>query len=163
MNVVIALVSVIVPYFLVQSKGAKRRDIGMEVCKGFLLTVASLLAGLGLCYVAAVEIDFFDYALFWFNRTYLSIAIYSSLSLAVYSLFYARFFGESANSLSLGQKTQARLLGVNIFWSLITLGLTSFGYRSAYIVMYLNLIYLVSCIAIAIFRANKTSKKISLF
>lgn len=158
LNVVVALSSIIISYFLIQAKGIKPHHVQKELFKGFIFTLLSVFLGAGLCYLIAIEIDFSGHAMSWYNRTYFTIILYSLPSVAVHAFFYAGFFHESDSSLSLGLKTQARIIGVNTFWALVTLAITFIGYRTAYAFMLLNLIHLIISVAIAVFKAQNTSK-----
>lgn len=158
LNVLVALASIIIPYLLIQAKGIKPHHIRKEIFKGFIILVISFLLGLGLSYLIAIELDFSGHAMSWYNRTYFVIILYSLPSVALHAIFYSGFFHESDSSLSLGLKTQARLIGVNAFWACITLGLCYCDYRTSYVFMISNLIHLISCVTIAVLKAQNTSK-----
>lgn len=55
--------------------------------------------------------------------------------------------------------TQARLVGVNLFWALITVSVTLAGFRSAYIPMVLLLCSLASTVLNSLLGNGKTTRK----
>ena len=60
--------------------------------------------------------------------------------------------------ISLGLKVQARLNGVNLFWSVIVLGLTVAGYRVGYLFMIILFISLVANIVNFVCQLNNSGK-----
>lgn len=61
--------------------------------------------------------------------------------------------------LSLALKVQARLSGVNLFWGMLTLGITFTGYRVAYIFMILIFFSLLSNTLISMFAVQNSVHK----
>lgn len=55
--------------------------------------------------------------------------------------------------------TQARLIGVNVFWSILSVAFTVVGLRSAYIFMVLQLCSLASSITTAVVGLQRTVRK----
>lgn len=94
----------------------------------------------------------------WFHRTYFSICLFCLPSAAVHAAFYAQLTRTRDSPLSLGLKAQARLIGVNLFWAILSIGLTLVGYRTAYVLMFPNLIALIVNVVIAILKAQNTSE-----
>lgn len=158
LNILVAIASVVVSYYLLQAKGIKPRYIRKEIFYGLSATIGALVLGNVACYLIATELDFSGKSMSWFNRTYFSIFLFCFPSAAVHAAFYAQLTRTRDSPLSLGLKAQARLIGVNLFWAILSLGLTFTGYRTAYVLMIPNLIVLIVNVVIAILKAQNTSE-----
>lgn len=158
LNILVAIASVGVSYYLLQAKGIKPRYIRKEIVYGLSATVAALILGNIVCYLIATELDFSGESMSWFYRTYFSILLFCFPSAAVHAAFYAQLTRTRDSPLSLGLKAQARLIGVNLFWAILSIGLTLIGYRTAYVFLIPNLISLIVNVVIALLKAQNTSK-----
>lgn len=119
-----------------------------------------------ICFLIAFFLDQMDYSMSWwvvlltvtcwnfeidnfcsrYRSTFLAPLIYGTASLisqiSVYNLIEFSL-ADKKSPISLGLKVQARINGVNLFWSVIVLGLTVAGYRVGYlfmIILFINLI-----------------------
>lgn len=158
LNILVAVASVVVSYYLLQAKGIKPRYIRKEIFFGLSATMGALFLGNCVCYLIATELDFSGKSMSWYYRTYFSISLFCFPSAAVHAAFYAQLRRTRDSPLSLGLKAQARLIGVNLFWAILTIGLTLSGYRTAYVFMILNLISLIVSVVIALLKAQNTSE-----
>lgn len=93
-----------------------------------------------------------------FQHTSFAIILYCLPSVIAHGLFYCQFSRQRDCPLSLGLRTQARLIGTNIFWSIVSIGLTAAGYRTGYTFTVLLMISLTTTVLIGVFRAQNTSK-----
>lgn len=159
LNIVVAIASVLVSYYLLQAKGIKPRYLRKEVFYGLFATIGALVLGNIVCYLIATELDFSGESMSWYYRTYFSILLFCFPSAAVHAAFYAKLTRTRDSPLSLGLKAQARLIGVNSFWAILSIALTSIGYRTAYVFMIPNLIMLIVNVVIAILKAQNTSEE----
>jgi hypothetical protein len=73
--------------------------------------------------------------------------------------FLDYWFSNKRNPLSLGLNVQARLNGINLFWGIITIGLTLAGYRSGYLMMITLTITLISNVVIFMFGLQNSIHK----
>ncbi|CAO1401575.1 unnamed protein product [Diamesa serratosioi] len=122
------------------------KRIVTETLLGFLsMVLGTGFSGL-VCFIIAFVLDQMDYSMSWYRSTFLAPLIYGTASLisqiAVYNLVEFSLANKKT-PISLGLKVQARLNGVNLFWSVIVLGLTVAGYRVGYLFMIILLINLV--------------------
>lgn len=100
------------------------------------------------------------YSIFRYQHTSFSVTLYCVPTLAISSIFYSQLTRSRESALSLGLKVQARINGVNLLWAFITIGLTLFGYRTAYVFMIPLLITLLSSATTAFLKAQNSSKLI---
>uniref|UniRef100_A0A182PMX6 FXNA-like protease n=1 Tax=Anopheles epiroticus TaxID=199890 RepID=A0A182PMX6_9DIPT len=137
-NLAVAVLSLVVP--LVCFARARFDDVFREVTFGLLGTVFGTIFSIIACTTIARQLDFVGKSMSWYTNTYLILGLYccpALLSHCFVYLFLTTFYSNSKSNLTLGQITQARLVGVNVFWSAITLTTTAAGYRSGYIPMVL--------------------------
>lgn len=163
LHIAVASFSLILSYTFLNTKGAPRRNLRKEIHYGFLVTIFSFFLGCIICYLIAFELDWRGKSMSWYNRTYFSIVLYSLPSLAVASFFYVQLTRTRDSPLSLALQTQGRLNGVNIVWALGCIILTSFGYRSAYVLMFPVLISLMVNMVIGLTRSQNTSAYLHCF
>lgn len=155
-NIVVAIASVIVSYYILQAKGIKPRYVRKEILYGFFITICAFILGNIVCFLIATELDFSEKSMSWYHRTIFSITLYCFPSAAVHVLFYSQSTSTRDSPLSLGLKAQARLNGVNLFWALVTIVLMALGYRTAYIFMVPILITLLTNIFIGALKAQNS-------
>lgn len=158
LHIVIPILSVILSYYFLHTKGISRRYVRKEIRYGFLVTILSFVLGLIVCYLIAFELDMNGKAMSWYNRTYFSVALYCFPSLAVASFFYAQLVRTRDSPLSLALQAQARLNGVNLVWALGSILLTVFGFRTGYVLMMPVLVTLIVNTIIGLTKAQNTSE-----
>lgn len=162
-NFVVAILSITVP-FLTLTKATTNvhsKHILKESMLGFLaITFGSGFSGL-LCYVAAYAMDKMDHSMSWFRTTALAPGIYSTIAVLAHILVYDLVDITLANKkspISLGLKVQARINGVNIFWAILTLGITVIGFRAGYMFMIILFINLLMSVAIYFMGLHNSGK-----
>ncbi|CRL03600.1 CLUMA_CG016511, isoform A, partial [Clunio marinus] len=98
------------------------------------------------CYLMAMIMNAVDNTMSYFNVTFLSIGVYGSLALLVQLATYQlvdfliqfirkKFSSEKKISEDKRRRLMIHLNGINLFWAVITLAITTLGYRFAYITM----------------------------
>lgn len=157
LNILVAVASVVISYYLLQVRGIKPRYILQEIFYGLSATIGALFIGNCVCYLIATELDISGKSMAWYHRTYFSILLFCFPSAAVHAAFYAQLRRTRDSPLSLGLIAQARLIGVNLFWAILSIGTTLTGYRTAYVFMIPNLIVLIVNVVIALLKAHNTS------
>lgn len=157
LHIVIPILSVILSYYYLHTKGISRRYVRKEIRYGFFVTIFSLFLGLIVCYLIAFELDLNGKSMSWYNRTYFSVALYCFPSLAVASFFYAQLVRTRDSPLSLALQAQARLNGVNLVWAVGSIVLTVLGYRTAYVLMIPVFVTLIVNTIIGLTKAQNTS------
>lgn len=157
-HIIVPILSVILSYYFLQTKGISRRYVRKEIRYGFFVTLFSIFLGCVVCHLIATELDFNGKSMSWYNRTYFSIALYCFPTLAVASFFYAQLARTRDSPLSLALQAQARLNGVNLVWALGSIILTVFGFRSAYALVFPVFVTLVVNTVIGLTKSQNTSK-----
>lgn len=147
-NYVVVILSITIP-FLTLTKATVNvhpKNILSETLLGFLSVVfGSGFSGL-LCYVTAYVLDRMDHSMSWYRHTVLAPGIYATVAILAHVIVHDLVDISLANRkspISLGLKVQARLNGVNVFWGIVTLGITVIGFRAGYlftIILFFNLI-----------------------
>lgn len=147
-NFAVVMTAIIVP-FLTLTKATVNvhsKNILSETLLGFIAIVFGTgFSGL-ICYVTAYILDQMDHSMSWYRHTWLAPGIYASIAIFAH-IFVCDLVGmtlaNKKSPISLGLKVQARLNGVNVFWGVITLGITVIGYRAGYlfmIILFVNLL-----------------------
>ncbi|XP_035796226.1 endoplasmic reticulum metallopeptidase 1-like [Anopheles albimanus] len=134
------------------------RECGFGLAASILGTVFSLVS----CTTIARQMDFLGNSMSWYTNTYLILGMYCCPALLAHCfvyLFLTAFYSNSKSELTQGEMTQARLVGVNLFWALITVSVTLAGFRSAYIPMVLLLCSLASTVLNSLLGNGKTTRK----
>nr|XP_040219943.2 endoplasmic reticulum metallopeptidase 1-like [Anopheles coluzzii] len=158
-NLAVVVLSLIVP--LICFARARFDDVLREVIVGLVGTVFGTVFSIIACTTIARQLDFFGKSMTWYTNTHLILGLYccpALLSHCFVYLFLTTFYTNSKSNLSLGQMTQARLVGVNVFWSAVTLAATVAGYRSGYIPMVLLVCSLASSTLNLLFNASRTHR-----
>lgn len=154
LHIIIPILSVILSYYFLHTKGILAYK---EICYGFFVTIFSIFLGLIICYLIGTELDFNGKSMSWYNRTYLSIALYCFPTITVASFFYA-FIRSRDSPLSLALQAQARLIGVNIVWAMASVVLTLKGYRTAYVLVFPVFVTLIMNTIIGVTKLQNTSE-----
>jgi hypothetical protein len=160
-NIVVSLLAVILP-FLVQTdmKFKNFGNVARETLISFATVAISSILSVAACFTMGLIMNAVDNAMFWFNATLLSLGVYSSLAVlvqvVVHHVAYAIVGKVQRTSFQTKDKHEARnilhmrLNGVNLYWALITIVVSSFGLRFVYIFMVMLFISLVTNIVIFI-------------
>lgn len=64
-NYIVAIASLVIPYFILQTKGINRRMVRKEILKGFFVLVGGFVLGNIICFLIAFEIDFSGKSMSW--------------------------------------------------------------------------------------------------
>lgn len=152
-NFIVVLLSITIP-FLTLTKATVNvhsKHILSETLLGFVSTVCGAgFSGL-VCYVIAYVLDRMDHSMSWYNNTTLAPGIYATAALLAHVFVYdivGMTLASKTSPISLGLKVQARLNGINVFWGVLTLGITVIGFRAGYMFMIMLLINLFATVAI---------------
>uniref|UniRef100_A0A182NKW4 FXNA-like protease n=1 Tax=Anopheles dirus TaxID=7168 RepID=A0A182NKW4_9DIPT len=159
-NLVVALLSMTLP--LVGFGRVRFGDVLREVLFGLTGTVFGMVFSIIACTTVARQLDFVGKTMTWYTNTHLILGLYCCPALLAHCfvyLFLTIFYSNSKSDLSLGQMTQARMVGVNVFWSLVTLAATGAGYRSGYIPMVLLLCSLASSTINRVLNTGRTLRR----
>uniref|UniRef100_A0A182MVV4 FXNA-like protease n=1 Tax=Anopheles culicifacies TaxID=139723 RepID=A0A182MVV4_9DIPT len=132
------------------------RSMALEVLHGFVATLVGAGAAIGINLVTAFALDYaVDRSMSWYSSCWLVIGLYcvpSMMVLFVVHREFHRLFSKAKTVLSLTLTVQARITGVSLFWSLITIGATAFGIRSAYVIAILLTLSLFSTVLITVLK-----------
>lgn len=154
-NIVIGIVSTGVPFILLDAQG---KIYG--VFNGILATVASFCISGILCFVLGFELNHNDTGMSWYTRTYIAFLLYGFIAIAAQAFFYARVIQLRCKSWQMNStsKTQARIIGVNVVWTCVTIFLKIKGSRCGYIIMVPQLIILIVSVLASILRIQRKSE-----
>lgn len=162
-NFIVVILSTIVP-FLTLTKATINvhpKNILSETVLGFLaLVFSSGFSGL-VCYLTAFVLDKMDHSMSWYRTTWLAPSIYGSVALLAHFIVQDLVDLTMANKkspISLGLKVQARINGVNVFWGVLTLGLTLIGLRVGYLFMIILLINFLVTVVIYLMRLHNSGE-----
>ncbi|KAL1396983.1 hypothetical protein pipiens_010106 [Culex pipiens pipiens] len=165
-NLSVVLLSIIIPFLslarLGSTSGSHGRQIRSETMIGFVATFLGAGVGGVVCFLLAYQLDLLGSSMSWYSSTNLVLGVYccpALLSHCVVHMLCGNVFGSKTTPLSLALKVQARLNGVNLFWGMITLGVTFTGYRTAYIFMILIFFSLLSSTLISMFAVQNSVHK----
>lgn len=154
-NIVVSILAVLVP-FLVQTelKISNIPRVLRTTLASFVIFTISAILSLSACFGMGLIMNVADNAMFWFNATILSLGVYSVLAIIVQIAVYHVSFlitkklskevNKGDEKFAQRKRLHAQLNGVNLFWAVLTIAITSFGLRFAYIIMILLLISLVT-------------------
>lgn len=111
-----------------------------------------------LCYGIAIELDYSDRTMSWYNHKIFAVFLYVIPVLFTFSTIHRCFFTSGSLPISLSLQIQSRLCGAAIMWSLLLLALTTFNVRSGYMILVPLAITLLSNITISITGIQNSSK-----
>lgn len=163
-NIIVSILAVSIPY-LVQTK-LKVKNFAW-VLRETLMTFVTFTVGVVLsfaaCFTLSLIMNAADNTMFWFNVTFLSLGVYSTLALIVqigvfhiFTLISKAFERKSLKEVKKfdeRKKIQAHLNGINLFWAVLTVIATSFGLRVGYVTMVILVISLVTNLMMYILHA----------
>jgi Peptidase family M28 len=172
-NIVISVLAVVVP-FLVQTKMKLKnfKNVMTETLLSFLTVAVSTTLSLAACITMGFIMNAVDNTMFWFNATLLSLGVYSALAVTVQVAIHHISYGiadriQRRTSKKNGKfderkKLQIRLNGINLFWAMFTITLTSFGLRFVYITMIMLLISLITnCVTYCLHKVLPTTRELT--
>lgn len=157
-NIVVSILAVALPFLLqIKFKLANCSMVLTETLSSFANVIIGSLLSLVACFLLGLIINSTDNAMFWFNASVLSLGVYCSLAVLVQvgvyhlsSVLVGRCWrgGKDQQKHELRLRIQAHLNGVNLFWALLTIVVTSFGLRSGYLFMVMLMISLITNVLI---------------
>lgn len=155
-NITVSVLAVAIP-FLVQT------EMQLENCKtvvrealiAFAAFTIGMILSLAACFSMGLLMNKADNTMFWFNTTTLSFGVYSSLAVLVLlavqhvsTVISKCFSSKTSKFVDKGneerRRVHAQLIGINLFWAMLTIVLTCFGLRFVYITMVVLLISLAT-------------------
>uniref|UniRef100_A0A182JYN7 FXNA-like protease n=1 Tax=Anopheles christyi TaxID=43041 RepID=A0A182JYN7_9DIPT len=150
-NVTLAVLSLVVPLMELcrQVRRVGERSVLQQTLVGLLGTVCGTAASLGVVLVIANRLDAVGRAMSWFSTPYLILGLYGCPVILMHCFAHrlcSHWFSDNKSPLNLTQTVRARLVGVNLFWTLLIIPLTLANIRSAYIVVLILLLSLLSTI-----------------
>jgi hypothetical protein len=161
-NFIVVTLAITIPFLALAKNTAKghSKSILSETIIGLISLFVGLLVGLLVCYLIGFYLDKAGHTMSWYTNTIFASSIYGCAMLLVAVFSYDVIDTALANKrspLSLGLKVQARINGVNIFWGILTLGMSVLGLRSGYLFMMVLFINLLASIFIFFFGLNNSS------
>lgn len=148
-NIVISILAVVIP-FVIQTK-FKLENIGFVLIETILslitMCIGILFSG-AACFGLSQIMSAVDRTMTWYNNTFLSIGIYCGLAVLIQVFTYhclqvrCCINTQKYKEVSPRRRVKISLNGVNLFWAILTIGLTILGFRFAYIFMILLLVSL---------------------
>lgn len=163
-NTLVAILAVLMPYFGL-SRSVRRlgeATIIKEAVYGFIATVLGTILSLIACLIMGRQLDAMGRSLTWFSTPYLILGLYCCPALLCHcfaQIIVNKFLSDKRTPLNLSQTVQSRLIGVSLFWALLTIPLTFLNIRSAYIFMVMLLVSTMSSLVIALFGFQNTTRK----
>lgn len=162
-NFIITILSIAVPYLSLKkaTTPAHSKHILKETFLGLISVAIGFATSLLICYLTAYVLDKSGHSMTWFRNTFLELGIYTSSSVWFLMVGYDVIdlvFADKRSPLSLGLKVQARINGVNILWGILTIGMTIYGIRSAYLFMVILMINLFATITIGLLKLQNSGE-----
>lgn len=152
-NIVVSVLAVAIPFLVqIKLKLTNCSIILKETLSSFASYIIAIVLSLGACYLIGLLVNSTDKAMFWFSATILSLGVYCSLAVLVQvgvyhlsSLLTDRCWRSATKDKhEMRRRVQARLNGINLFWAVFTIVVTSFGLRLGYIMMVMLAISLLT-------------------
>ncbi|XP_035795139.1 endoplasmic reticulum metallopeptidase 1-like [Anopheles albimanus] len=141
MNVLVAILGLMVGYWAtLRNVGSQHwRAVAREsLLHGFCATLVGAGAAVGFNLVIAFLLDhFFQRSMAWFSTYTLTIGLYCLPTMVLLFIAHREFhrlFQRKETPLPLSLAVKTRLTGVYLFWSVIMIGATIAGLRSAYVI-----------------------------
>ncbi|XP_035900322.1 endoplasmic reticulum metallopeptidase 1-like [Anopheles stephensi] len=148
-NVTLAVLSLLLPLMELcrPVRRVGERDIFKQTFVGLLGTVCGTVASVLVVLIIANRLDAIGRAMSWFSTPYLILGLYGCPVILVHCFAHrlcGHWFADKKSVLNLTQTVRARLVGVNLFWTLLIIPLTLANIRSAYIFVVIQLLSLLS-------------------
>lgn len=145
LNISVALLSIIIPYFLLSksTRGINSRHLVSEILLSLVVMFLSVVVSMGAAYVIAWSMDVVGKPMSWYTNQWMAVGLYSLPTVLIHCMFQS-LFGRKNLPISLGLRIQARLIGVNCFHSLLTIVVTLAGFRAGYVLMVGMFVFLAS-------------------
>lgn len=159
-NFVIAILSIVISFLSLNkaTSSTHTKHVVKETLLGLVSITLGIVLSLVVCYFLGYFLDKAGHSMTWYRNTILALGIYGSAT--VLSLILAFDVIDSVanknSPISLGLKVQARLNGVSIWWSILTLAITILGFRSGYLFMIILFFNLNTNLVIYILRLQNS-------
>lgn len=146
LNVSVALLSILLPYFFLTKAvhGVNSKHIVSEMLLSVVLMFLSIVLSLGACYLMAWSMGWAGKSMSWYTNQWMAMGLYALPTILIASAL--QLLGKKSLPISLGLKVQARLIGVNMFHAVLTIVATVAGYRAGYVLMVVMLVHLATSI-----------------
>lgn len=166
-NFIIAVLSIALPFLSLNKATASihSKHIMKETILGLISTAVGAGLSILVCYLLGYFLDKAGHSMTWYRNTFLALGIYGSttlLSLILTNDIIDTTLASKNSPISLGLKVQARLNGVSFFWAILTLGITTLGFRSGYLFMVVLFINLMVNIFIYFVRFQNAGEILSI-
>lgn len=158
-NIVVSVLAVAIPFIVqIKMKLTNCGKVMKETVTSFVTILLSTIMSLAACFLMGLIMNSTANAMFWFNATILSLGVYSTLAVLVQVLVYhassvmpGKFQRRNSkgkefvrDKYAVREQMQARLNGVNLFWAVLCIVVTSLGLRLGYLMMIMLLISLIT-------------------
>ncbi|XP_055588328.1 endoplasmic reticulum metallopeptidase 1-like [Uranotaenia lowii] len=157
-NALVAVLAVLIPY---RGLSGRRASIRVAAFRGFGATLAGALLGLATNSILARQMEILDGRMAWYSNLWLVLPMYGAPALichCVVQMLLDVIFANKKTTLSTGATIQARLIGVNAFWSAVVILLSLAGFRSGYIFMIIQLCSLASVCLNIVLKLQRSSR-----
>lgn len=147
LNVSVALLSIVLPYFLLTKtmRGNNSKHVVSEILVSVVIMIFSVFISMGASYVVAWSMGKAGKSMSWYTNQWMAVGLYSLPTVVVSCLLQS--LGRKNLPISLGLKVQARLIGSNAFHAILTIVATIAGYRAGYVLTIPMVIYLAATVA----------------
>uniref|UniRef100_A0A182PS58 FXNA-like protease n=1 Tax=Anopheles epiroticus TaxID=199890 RepID=A0A182PS58_9DIPT len=163
-NVTIAVLSLIIPLMELcrQVRRVGERSVFQQALVGLLGTVCGTGTSVGVVLVIANRLDAVGRAMSWYSTPYLILGLYGCPVILMHCFAHrlcGHWFSDNKSPLNLTQIVRARLVGVNLFWTLLIIPLTLANIRSAYIILVLLVLSLLSTILTSVLGYQRLPRR----
>lgn len=160
-NIVVSIVAVVSPFLLQTQMKLKNFSVVLtETLVSFVTFISSIVLSFAACFAMGLIMNRSDNAMFWFNSTILSLGVYCSLAvivqIAVYHVSsvalncFTKKSRKNEDKFDRRRRIQSKVNGTTLFWAVLTIVITSFGLRFAYVMMVMLLVSIITNLAIFI-------------
>ncbi|XP_053657858.1 endoplasmic reticulum metallopeptidase 1-like [Anopheles marshallii] len=163
-NVTLAVLSLLLPLMELcrPVRRVGERNILKQTLVGLLGTVCGTAASLAVVLIIANRLDAVGRAMAWFSTPYLILGLYGCPVILVHCFAHRLcnyWFDDKKTVLNLTQTVRSRLIGVNLFWTLLIIPLTLANIRSAYIFVVILLLSLLSTILTSVLGYHRQPRR----
>lgn len=149
LNYAVSILVVLI-IFLIQTKFKLKNVffVLFETIIGLVTFVVGIVLAAGLCIAIASLMNATDNTMSWHNSIFISFGLYFTISLSVQIAFFHGVHSlqkllirsKKYKEISERRKVKIHLNSVNLFWAILTIFITTSGFRFGYITMWLLLV-----------------------
>ena len=160
-NIIVSVVAFAVPLLIQMYKAENKKIVIVVTFASFTTFIVGAVLSLAACFAMGLIINIVDRAMFWFNSTILSLGVYCALAVAIQIVVnhisctiqnccwqVSRLDDKYERRLAI----QAQLNGINLFWALVTVAVSAFGFRFGYVMMVMLVISLITTLLVHLFE-----------